>query len=41
MLSLPEVVREQAPNFVRELAEGWAAFRSRAWLWSIVAQFSI
>ena len=31
----------RAPNFVRELAEGWAAFRSRAWLWSIVAQFSI
>ena len=41
MLSLPEVVREQAPNFVRELAEGWAAFRSRTWFWSIVAQFSI
>ena len=37
MLSLPEVVREQAPNFVRELAEGWHAFRSRTWLWSIVA----
>jgi MFS family permease len=41
MLSLPEIVRERAPNIVRELAEGWNAFRSRAWLWSIVAQFSI
>jgi MFS family permease len=41
MLSLPEVVREHAPNIVRELAEGWNAFRSRKWLWSIVAQFSI
>jgi MFS family permease len=38
MLSLPEVIREHAPNLVRELAEGWNAFRSRAWLWSIVAQ---
>jgi MFS family permease len=41
MLRLPEVVREHAPNFVRELAEGWNAFRSRTWLWAIVAQFSI
>jgi MFS family permease len=41
MLSLPEIVRERAPNIVHELAEGWNAFRSRAWLWSIVAQFSI
>jgi predicted MFS family arabinose efflux permease len=41
MLSLPEVVRERAPNMARELAEGWNAFRSRTWLWSIVAQFSI
>ena len=24
MLSLPEIVRERAPNFVRELAEGWS-----------------
>jgi MFS family permease len=37
MLSLPEVVRERAPNLVRELGEGWNAFRSRTWLWSIVA----
>ncbi len=41
LLSLPEIVRERAPNMVHELAEGWAAFRSRTWLWSIVAQFSI
>jgi MFS family permease len=41
LLSLPEVVREHTPNIVRELAEGWNAFRSRSWLWSIVAQFSI
>lgn len=27
------------PGIFRELAEGWADFRSRTWLWSIVLQF--
>ena len=40
-MHLPPIVREQSPNFVRELAEGWNAFRSRSWLWAIVLQFSL
>jgi MFS family permease len=40
LMRLPEVVREHAPNFLHELAVGWREFRSRAWLWSIVLQFS-
>jgi predicted MFS family arabinose efflux permease len=27
-------------HFVRELREGWDAFRSRSWLWGIVVQFA-
>lgn len=27
--------------FVRSLAEGWREFRSRTWLWAVVAQFSV
>ncbi len=41
LMRLPEVVREQASNFVQDLAAGWREFRSRAWLWSIVLQFSL
>jgi MFS family permease len=41
LMTIPAVVREHAPNFVRELSEGWDAFRSRSWLWSIVLQFSV
>jgi MFS family permease len=40
LMHLPPVVREQSANFVRELREGWDAFRSRSWLWAIVLQFS-
>ena len=29
LMHLPPIVREQSANFVRELAEGWSAFRSR------------
>jgi predicted MFS family arabinose efflux permease len=32
--------REQS-SFVRELAEGWAEFRSRTWLWLVVAAAAI
>jgi predicted MFS family arabinose efflux permease len=41
LMHLPPIVREQGASFLRELAEGWDAFRSRTWLWSIVAQVSI
>ncbi|HUI02196.1 MAG TPA: MFS transporter [Acidimicrobiales bacterium] len=27
--------------FLRRLAEGWEAFRTRTWLWTVVAQFSL
>jgi predicted MFS family arabinose efflux permease len=30
-----------APGLLRELREGWSEFRSRTWLWTIVAQFCI
>jgi predicted MFS family arabinose efflux permease len=40
-MRLPEVVREQARGFASELAVGWREFRSRTWLWAIVAQFSL
>jgi predicted MFS family arabinose efflux permease len=32
--------REQS-SFVRELAEGWAEFRSRTWLWLVVAAAAV
>ena len=40
LMRLPAVVREQAATFLHELAVGWREFRSRAWLWTIVLQFS-
>jgi len=30
-----------SPDMLRELREGWAEFRSRTWLWAIVAQYSV
>ena len=30
-----------APGLLRELREGWSEFRSRTWLWVIVAQFCV
>lgn len=32
--------RAKSPGIVRELRDGWREFRSRRWLWTIVAQFS-
>jgi predicted MFS family arabinose efflux permease len=29
------------PGLLRELREGWSEFRSRTWLWAIVAQFCV
>jgi MFS family permease len=39
-LRLPRSVTMPERHFVRELREGWDAFRSRAWLWGIVVQFA-
>lgn len=39
-LRLPRDLTLPARDFVRELREGWDAFRSRAWLWAIVLQFA-
>jgi MFS family permease len=41
LMRLPPIERTDAPSFVRELREGWNAFRSRTWLWAIVIQFSL
>jgi MFS family permease len=40
-LRLPRDLTMPERHFVRELREGWDAFRSRAWLWGIVVQFSV
>lgn len=39
-LRLPKSLTMPAQSFVRELREGWDAFRSRPWLWGIVVQFA-
>ena len=39
-MRLPSIEPTEMPSFLRELAEGWRAFRSRTWLWVIVLQFS-
>jgi MFS family permease len=43
LLALMRVSRDQrlaARNFLAELGDGWRAFRSRTWLWAMVAQVS-
>ena len=40
-LSMTHVARQHAPGFVKELREGWDAFRSRTWIWVVVLQFSV
>jgi predicted MFS family arabinose efflux permease len=41
-MRLPARVRTlEAPNVLRELAEGWSEFASRRWLWAIVAAAGI
>jgi predicted MFS family arabinose efflux permease len=32
---------QHEPGMLRELRDGWAAFRSRTWLWTITAQYSV
>jgi MFS family permease len=41
LLQLPRSPTMSERHFVRELLEGWDAFRSRAWLWGIVVQFAL
>lgn len=38
-MRLGPLVRTSAPAFWRDLGTGWREFRSRTWLWAIVAQF--
>ncbi|MFI6395334.1 MFS transporter [Nonomuraea sp. NPDC050547] len=42
-LRLPPHVRAGAarPSVLRDLKDGWTEFRSRQWLWVVVAQFSV
>lgn len=35
------VEQEATPRFISDLATGWREFRTRAWLWAIVLQFSV
>jgi MFS family permease len=41
MLRVPMRVAAQATSFVADLREGWVAFRSRRWVWTVVAYFAI
>lgn len=34
-------IRSSSANILQELREGWGAFSGRAWVWSIVLQFTI
>jgi MFS family permease len=38
-IHIPARARSRAPAFVRELVEGWTAFRSRKWVWVVVVAF--
>jgi MFS family permease len=38
-LAIPAALRIEAPNFWRELHEGWRQFSSRTWVWVIVLAF--
>jgi MFS family permease len=39
-LRIPRDLTMPERHFLRELREGWDAFRSRSWLWGIVVQFA-
>jgi MFS family permease len=41
MLRVPTRVAAQRSSFVADLREGWAAFRSRRWVWTFVVYFAI
>jgi MFS family permease len=40
-LRLPAHVAREATSFLSDLREGWGAFRSRSWVWTIVGYFAI
>jgi MFS family permease len=40
-IRIPPGLRMPGSSFLAELGTGWREFRSRAWLWGIVLQFSI
>jgi len=37
----PGAVRTQAHSLIRELRDGWSAFRARRWLWATTCQYSV
>jgi hypothetical protein len=37
---LPRQAAREATSFLRDLVEGWTAFRTRTWVWSVVAAAS-
>jgi MFS family permease len=41
MLRVPARVAARTNSFVTDLREGWTAFRSRRWVWAVVANFAI
>jgi MFS family permease len=41
LLSFPDAARPQARSLLRDLADGWAEFSSRAWLWLQTVQFTL
>jgi MFS family permease len=41
MLRVPARVAAQTDSFAGDLREGWTAFRSRRWVWAVVANFAI
>ncbi|WCB96711.1 hypothetical protein DSM104299_05477 [Baekduia alba] len=41
LLRLPTNVAAESSPFLKDLREGWNAFRSRRWVWSVVAYFAM
>lgn len=40
-LRLPQRAAREASSFIADLREGWVAFRSRRWLWSVLVYFAL
>lgn len=41
LLRFPARDRARAPSLLRQLAEGWAEFTSRTWMWAGILQFAL
>lgn len=41
MLRLPRAAPRERASFVADLRDGWVAFRSRRWVWTVVAYFAL